>query len=506
MTEASVTFICAGLSDTFPAFSQDESGSKLGTLDGPRIHSSIDGGRPGLGLSWEKPKVGSEPTSDSVVERGGHRYPPNCFFEASPAAWGFAFRSGLAACLGLYVAFFTQMEDPYWAAISAMIVSNPNYDKVLHRGLFRIAGSFVGFLVALFLAAAFSQEPVFFLVSLALWVGTCVALARMLPDAQAFGVAGAGFTTAIITLAVISDQPLSIFNTAIERLGDIIVGIGASIVISGLLKPNGAVASSGSLLIVAVVPIQNRLLELEQGALDQETEDVPAIIREIRKGFNHIQTAFKKWLDWKAGRTLNPSGSTEYYRNGYDALLNGVRCFIAILSASLFWIFTQWPNGPGLVTIASIVSCFLLIQDDPLSVSMPFLWGVVWLVPAGIVYNFLVLPQIFDFIPLAVATSLFVMPAGLAASSLDPQTSLMGRAYMFLFFSVTTIGNTMVFDFSKYINNAVSTLGGVALVLLSVYLIRSPIRKRREPGLPLRVPAQIARFNPHRPQTFKGAS
>jgi hypothetical protein len=86
------------------------------------------------------------------------------------------------------------------------------------------------------------------------------------------------------------------------------------------------------------------------------------------------------------------------------------------------------------------------------------------------------------------------MPGVLAASSPDSQTSVMGRAYMVLFFSVTTVRNPMIFDLSKYLNNALSTVGGVGFVVLSTYLIGSFIQDRRQPTLPLSLPVKSACF------------
>jgi hypothetical protein len=104
MFNASGNYICTGTSGKFTAFSPD-------------------------GAPKAMPKLSDDSFPGDCQQRPG----PNYVFEVSPAAWGFAFRTGLAACLGLYVAFFMQMEDPYWASISAMIVSNPNYGQILHR-------------------------------------------------------------------------------------------------------------------------------------------------------------------------------------------------------------------------------------------------------------------------------------------------------------------------------------------------------------------------------------
>lgn len=168
---------------------------------------------------------------------------PDFLLHAGPGAWGFACRTAASALLALYVAYFLQLESPYWAATTALIVANPVYGQVVSKSLFRLIGTAVGGIMALILAALFAQMPLFFLVMLAAWVACCMALATFLSNFQAYGAMLAGYTTAIITLAVVPTAPLNTFDITLARVSAIVVGIVSSAFVSGLFKPGGAALS-----------------------------------------------------------------------------------------------------------------------------------------------------------------------------------------------------------------------------------------------------------------------
>jgi uncharacterized membrane protein YccC len=153
---------------------------------------------------------------------------PDFLLHPLPGAWSFALRTALAA-------------SPYWAATTALIVANPVYGQIVSKSFYRVLGTLAGGGMALILTALFAQTPEVFILALATWVGCCLTVATLLRSFQAYGAMLAGLSTAIITLAVIEDHPLRIFEVTMSRVSAITVGIAASALVSGLLKPRGAV-------------------------------------------------------------------------------------------------------------------------------------------------------------------------------------------------------------------------------------------------------------------------
>lgn len=168
------------------------------------------------------------------------RWRPAFLFRPTAGAWGFAGRTTLSALAALYAAYALQLESPYWAATTALIVANPVYGQIVSKSVYRVAGTVAGGVMAIVLAALFAQAPELFLLGLSLWIGACMTAATLLRNFTAYGAMLAGYTTAIIALAVVPEHPLLTFDTALARGAAIFIGIASSAVVSGLLKPGGA--------------------------------------------------------------------------------------------------------------------------------------------------------------------------------------------------------------------------------------------------------------------------
>ncbi len=511
-----------------------------------------------------------------------------------PGAWGYAWRTALAAILALVAAFALQLESPYWAATTALIVANPVYGQIVSKSFYRVLGTLAGGGVALILTALFAQTPELFILALATWVGCCLTVATLLRSFQAYGAMLAGLSTAIITLAVIEQHPLRIFDVAMARVSAITVGIAASALVSGLLKPRGAVetmelkmqvtireaagllkklgdprtvlevkdrrrtlsidvltlrdvidfaafesaridserdgllAIGGALLHVITAvgnaayginrmepeerdepllrhaldeaipaaalvarldeaglrdlrPINERLMQLEREAAEQDREDCLVVIHRIQEVVEQLSLAARAWLDWKEGRPLKSVAFFDFHREVPDALRNGVRCFLAVALAGAFWIATAWPTGAGLVIIVTVACSFGAIQEDPIAFGPSFLRGVLWLIPTGFLCEFFLLNQTSSFVPAALIILLFVLVPAMASASPHPATSGVGKAYMALFFTLVAPRNPMVFDIQNFLNNSLANVVGVicAIVCTIFFLPPDPIGRAR---------------------------
>ena len=91
---------------------------------------------------------------------------------ASPALL-YAVRLWASVCLALFVAFWLELDNPYWAGTSAAAVCQPQLGASLRKGWFRMIGTVAGAVVIVLLTACFPQDRIGFLVLLALWCGLC---------------------------------------------------------------------------------------------------------------------------------------------------------------------------------------------------------------------------------------------------------------------------------------------------------------------------------------------
>jgi uncharacterized membrane protein YccC len=140
----------------------------------------------------------------------------------------FALRLWAAVCLALFVAFWLELDDPSWAATSALIVCQPQLGTSLRKGWFRVIGTVVGATMIVALTACFPQDRIAFLGLLAFWCGLCAFAATMLRNFASYSAALAGYTAAIIaadTLGATGGPGPGIFMLAVSRATEICIGI-----------------------------------------------------------------------------------------------------------------------------------------------------------------------------------------------------------------------------------------------------------------------------------------
>jgi uncharacterized membrane protein YccC len=137
----------------------------------------------------------------------------------------------------LYVAFWLELDNAFWAGTSAALVCQPHLGASLRKGWFRMVGTLVGAVAIVVLTASFPQNRTAFLLSLALWGGLCALASTLLRNFAAYAAALAGFTAAIIAgdeLGAVGGANGQAFTLAIARVSEIWIGIVcAGIVLAG---------------------------------------------------------------------------------------------------------------------------------------------------------------------------------------------------------------------------------------------------------------------------------
>jgi uncharacterized membrane protein YccC len=150
----------------------------------------------------------------------------------------FGLRLWASVCLALYVAFWLELDNPFWAGLTAAIVCQPQLGASLRKGWYRMIGTVVGAVAIVVLTAWFPQDRVAFLVALALWAAACAAVATLLHNFASYSAALAGFTAAIIAAdelgATGGPNADTVFLLAVTRASEICIGIvSAGIVLAG---------------------------------------------------------------------------------------------------------------------------------------------------------------------------------------------------------------------------------------------------------------------------------
>ncbi|MDQ6231499.1 FUSC family protein, partial [Pseudomonas aeruginosa] len=117
----------------------------------------------------------------------------------------FALRTVAAGLLTLYLAFLFDLEQPKWALMTVVIVSQPLAGMALKRSFAQVLGTFAGAVVAVLIMALFAQQPLPFFVALGLWLALCTAGGTLLRYTDSHAFVLSGFTAVIVAVLSIPD-------------------------------------------------------------------------------------------------------------------------------------------------------------------------------------------------------------------------------------------------------------------------------------------------------------
>lgn len=156
-----------------------------------------------------------------------------------PDALGFASRTTLSLLLAYLFSFWIQLESASTAGVCVAIVAQPLAGQTLSKAAWRLAGTLLGGVASLGFVAAFGQDRTMLLAAFALWLGGCTVAASLLKDFRSYGAVLCGYTVGIVALSDI-DMPQAAFDSAINRVAAIVVGIAAVALVNAAFAPGGA--------------------------------------------------------------------------------------------------------------------------------------------------------------------------------------------------------------------------------------------------------------------------
>ncbi len=158
-----------------------------------------------------------------------------------------AAEASLSVTLAVLAALALHSDDPWWAGISAFMVTRASLSVALSRGIMRVVGSAVGAVIGVAVVRLFVYQPLPFCLSL--FVLACIGF---------FGFASSRFSYAWLIGAVTANlviltaftQPQGASRIAIDRVADVVIGTVASLIVCGVMpapEDAGAAAAAGQL-------------------------------------------------------------------------------------------------------------------------------------------------------------------------------------------------------------------------------------------------------------------
>lgn len=142
-----------------------------------------------------------------------------------------AAEAAASVTLAVLAALAVHADAPWWAGLSAFIVSKAAPLAAVSRGIMRVIGSIVGAVAALVLLRLFVYQWLPF--GLSLFALSCIGSLGFV--SSRFGYAWLiGTVTACLVMLMSFDQPHGAFNTAVNRVAEVTIGTVASLIVCAL--------------------------------------------------------------------------------------------------------------------------------------------------------------------------------------------------------------------------------------------------------------------------------
>lgn len=262
----------------------------------------------------------------------------------------FGLRLWASVCLALYVAFYLELDNPFWAGTSAAIVCQPVLGASLRKGWFRMVGTVIGAIAIVVLSACFPQSRAGFLVGLALWGAACGMVATLLRDFASYAAALAGFTAAIIAgdeLGLVGGTNGQAFILAVVRATETCIGIVCAGVILASTDLGHARQQLATLLATLSAEITGGLLGSLRLAGSEQGRSRP-----VRRELIHRVSGLDTIIDQARGETAALRFHPRTLRGAVDGLFAALSSWRAIATH-----LERKVSAPGDSETAAVLSC-----------------------------------------------------------------------------------------------------------------------------------------------------
>lgn len=148
----------------------------------------------------------------------------------------FSVKSFAAAMLSVYISLRIGLPRPFWAMMTAYIVAQPFAGPTRSKGLYRAGGTILGATTVTFLVPHLINSPELLSLALALWIAGCLYFSLLDRTPRSYLLMLAGYTAGLIGFPAVNN-PGGIFDIALARVEEIVLGITCATVVHSLVLP-----------------------------------------------------------------------------------------------------------------------------------------------------------------------------------------------------------------------------------------------------------------------------
>ncbi|WP_226377613.1 FUSC family protein [Citrifermentans bremense] len=183
-----------------------------------------------------------------------------------------ALRATAAALAALVVAHLLRLENPYWAAMTALIVVQPTRTLLFEKSYYRLVGTAIGSAAAWLLLLQ-TTSPLALTAALSIWIAACVGVGNLLHGLRSYAALMAACTCAVIAMSGYQN-PGHLGGMAFGRVACIVVGILVTTCVTALFTPSHRMDELGDRLNKVAADAVRWLAQLAEGAGKQAGTDL----------------------------------------------------------------------------------------------------------------------------------------------------------------------------------------------------------------------------------------
>lgn len=259
-----------------------------------------------------------------------------------------------------------------------------------------------------------------------------------------------------------------------DRANSLLIAFGATVAEEPVENPT-------TFILCEIEQLRNDVA-LARHALTRQMETINLtdrfVLDRLAEMLESFDRAIRDWSGlygpWKAGRHSRLMEHRDYP----TAVLYGLRMFVTINLAGIFWFLTQWPSGPQFILFIAVTCSLLSLVDYAPRLGFPFLKSAAFCAIMAYVEAFWLFQKGEGFLLLALSLGVFLLPAAYAYR----HPRLIGGAVvsMLVFYGLAMPANEMNYDISAFLNNGVALLAAAAGGFFAFHAIPSLAPKARK--------------------------
>ncbi len=223
----------------------------------------------------------------------------------------FSVKCFAAAMLSLWISMRIGLPRPFWAMMTSYIVAAPFSGPTRSKALYRAGGTILGALATVVMVPALANAPELLSLAIALWIGACLYVSLLDRTPRSYFLMLAGYTAGVIAFPSVGN-PGAIFDVALARVEEILLGITCATLVHSLVFPQSfgpvilarldhALRDAQHWIADALAPAGDARSDIAVGAARsvQDRRKLAADITELRLMATHLpfDTSNLRWTE-----------------------------------------------------------------------------------------------------------------------------------------------------------------------------------------------------------------